>query len=254
MHCDAACTRAEYNLRDSRNIVGGLINGKVCVWDSRAGGKPHCITEKEYSHRERVNTVLWLHSKSNAEFFSGSADGQLYWWDIRKFQEPIDSLVLDPVDTITQEWTRSYGVSILEFEYTIPTKYMVGSTEGWIFVGNRKGTNPKEKLRRHFHCHDGPIRSLERNPAFVKNFLTVGDYRMKIWNEDHKDNPIVWTKDHECKLLCGTWSRGRCSLALIGRADGVLDAWDVLVDLEKPVVSLKVSKIDIFLVPNVDLG
>lgn len=246
LHCDAACTRAEYNLRDGRNIVGGLINGKVCVWDSRIGGKPHCITEKEYSHRERVNTVLWLHSKSNAEFFSGSADGQLYWWDIRKFQEPIDSLVLDPVDTISQEWTRSYGVSMLEFEYTIPTKYMVGSTEGWVFVGNRKGTNPKEKLRRHYNCHDGPIRSLERNPAFVKNFLTVGDYRLKIWNEDHKDNPIVWTKDHECKLLCGTWSRGRCSLALIGRDDGILDVWDILADLEEPVISLNVIKITIF--------
>lgn len=236
-----AATTIEYNVRDGRNLAGGLLNGIVCLWDSRTGGAAHSKIEKEFAHRGRVTSLAWIHSKSNSEFYSGSTDGQLYWWDTRKFTEPIDSLLLDPVRTENQEWSRSYGVSVLEFEYTIPTKYMVGSEEGWLFLGNRKGTTPNEKIPGRINCHDGPIRSLERNPIFVKNYMSVGDYRVKIWSDECNDNPVIWTKNHDCNLLCGTWSKSRPSLMLIGRADGYLDIWDILLEMTVPVLSMKIS-------------
>ena len=238
---DSPCTVTEYNVRDTRTLAGGFLNGKVCVWDTRAGGKPQLITEKEISHQESINSLLWIHSKSNSEFFSGSADGQLFWWDARTLQKPIDSLLLDPVRTDNQEQFRCYGCSVLEFEYTIPTKYTIGTEEGYVFFGNRKGATPTEKLAFKIKCLDGPIRSLERNPIFVKNFLAVGEYCIKIWSDDNRDNPIIWTLDNYWDITCATWSHTRSSLLFAGRLDGVLDCWDVLLDQKKPVVSFKVT-------------
>lgn len=241
LQCDAACTTVEYNLREGRLLAGGLDNGKVCVWDTRVGSEPTLITEKEYTHRKRVTSLLWMHSKSNSEFYSGSADGQLYFWDIRKFTAPIDALTCDPVRGEQQDLFRSYGVSVLEFEYTIPTKYLVGTDEGYVYFGNRKGSTISEKLPAHMLCSSGPIRALERNPMFVKNFMTVGGYRVKLFSEECKDNPVMWTRNQDHELNCGCWSRTRCSLMLIGRQDGTLDCWDMLTDLRHPLVSLKVS-------------
>lgn len=209
LNSDSACTTIEYNLRDSRSLAGGCLNGKVCVWDARSGGNAQLLTEIECSHHECVKSLLWIHSKSNTEFYSGSADGQIYWWDTRRFDQPISSLICDPERTDNQNLYRSYGCSVLEYEYTMPTKYLMGTEKGWVFSGNRKGTTPIEKITQKIQCHEGPIRSLERNPTYCKNFMTVGDFRIKIWSEDCKDNPIIWTRNNDYKLTCGTWSRTR---------------------------------------------
>lgn len=235
----------EYNFRDGRVLAGGLLNGKVCTWDTRTGGQPTKIIEIEKAHRSQITALLWLHSKSNCEFYSGSSDGQIYFWDTRKFKTPIDSLCCDPVRTEEQELRRSFGVSALEFEYTIPTKYLVGTEEGWVLFGNRKGITVADKLPLRISANNGPIRSLERNPTFVKNFMTVGEFRVKIFNDECRENPIMWTRNQEYELTCGCWSRTRCSLFFTGRLDGMLDCWDMLTDLRSPIVTLKVSTVAI---------
>lgn len=245
LQCSSAATKIEYNFRDGRVLAGGFIDGKVCIWDSRTGGKPSKITEIEYSHRTRITALVWLHSKSNCEFYSGSSDGQIYFWDTRKFKAPIDALCCDPVRTEEQELNRSFGVSALEFEYTIPTKYLIGTEEGWVFFGNRKASTVADKLPLRINCNNGPVRSLERNPTFVKNFMTVGEYRVKIFNDECRDNPIMWTRNQDYELTCGCWSRTRYSLLFTGRIDGLVDCWDVLIDLRSPIVTLKVSTVAI---------
>lgn len=42
--------------------------------------------------------------------------------------------------------SRSYGVSVLEYETTMPTKFMCGTDMGMVFVCNRKGKTPLEKI------------------------------------------------------------------------------------------------------------
>lgn len=56
------------------------------------------------------------------------------------------------------------------------------------------GKTPQEKLAGVFKAHLGPVCSLQRNTAFVKNFLTVGDWTARIWSEDCKESSIMWTK------------------------------------------------------------
>lgn len=203
-------------------------------------GDPQLSTEPEESHRERVTSLRWIHSKTNTEFFTGSSDGQLFWWDTRKLTTPIERLYCDSMKTDDQDLSRSYGCSVLEFEYTIPTRFMVGTEDGWILFGNRKGLTASERLPIKMKCTNGVVQSLERNPAFLKNILVVSEFNVNIWAEDCRNSAIIWTASEVNEMTCGAWSRQRSSLMFIGSVDGVLYCWDLLVDQNLPIVSLKV--------------
>lgn len=127
-------------------LVSGQLNGQCCAWDVRAGCEPVSCTPREICHRESANRVLWINSKTGTEFFSGGADGQVIWWDMRKLNERLDFLYMDPEKSDEPLLERSYGVSVLEYETTIPTRFMVGSEQGMLFFCNRKGKTPLEKI------------------------------------------------------------------------------------------------------------
>ncbi|CAH1393429.1 unnamed protein product [Nezara viridula] len=164
----------EYNPRDVNTLVGGLYNGQVAYWDVRRGGQPLKFSDHYESFRDPVTCVLWVNSKSGTEFFSASTD------DITKAEE--------------QLLKRALGASVLEYEPTIPTRFMVGTEMGVVVSGNRKGKTTTEKLGVQYKAHHGPIWSLQRNPAFLKNFLTVGDWTARIWSEDCRESAIIWTR------------------------------------------------------------
>lgn len=66
-----------------------------------------------------------------------------------------------------------------------------------------------EKMTARFNAHMGPVLALQRNPAFVKNFLTIGDWCAKIWSEDCRESSIIWTGFHKAMLTDGGWSPTR---------------------------------------------
>lgn len=52
---------------------------------------------------------------------------QVVWYDIRNFSEPTDRLVLDLTAGVNEpSLQNAIGISTLEFEPTIQTKFMVG--------------------------------------------------------------------------------------------------------------------------------
>ena len=63
-----------------------------------------------------------------------------------------------------------------------------------MFSCNRKVKTKQEKIASVYHAHYGPVYALQRNPAFPKNFLTVGDWCARIWSEDIKESSIMWTR------------------------------------------------------------
>lgn len=70
-------------------------------------------------------------------------------------------------------------------------------------------------MSARFKAQMGPVLALKRNPAFVKNFLTIGDWSAKIWSEDCRESQIIWTGYHRAMLTDGAWSPTRsteCSL------------------------------------------
>lgn len=64
-------------------------------------------------------------------------------------------------------------------------------------------------------CHLGPVYAITRNPAFVKNFLTVGDWCARIWSEDCRESSIIWTKSSSSMLTDGAWSYTKYELTCI---------------------------------------
>lgn len=45
---------------------------------------------------------------------------------------------------------------------------------------NRKAKTPAEKIVAIYKNHHGPVYSLQRNPFFPKNFLSVGDWTARV--------------------------------------------------------------------------
>ncbi|NWU67562.1 DNAI2 protein, partial [Pterocles burchelli] len=228
----------EYNPKDSHILLGGCYNGQMVYWDTRKGGLPVEVSTVEVSHRDPVYGAIWLQSKTGTECFSASTDGQVLWWDIRKLSEPTESLVLD----ITRKGLleNALGAVTLEFEPTMPTKFMVGTEQGIVIACNRKAKTPAEKITGTYSGHHGPVYALARNPFCPKIFLTVGDWTARIWSEETKESPIMWTKYHLSYLTAGCWSAVRPAVFFTTRSDGTLDVWDFLFKQNDPSLSLKV--------------
>ncbi|XP_059478462.1 dynein intermediate chain 3, ciliary [Neocloeon triangulifer] len=230
----------EYNQKDPNVLVSGFYDGRVACWDTRKGPEPVEMSPLEPSHRDPVHKALWMNSKTGTEFFSASTDGQVMWWDTRKLSEPSEVLILDPVKGQEQSLSRALGAVSLEYEPTIPTRFMVGTEMGVVINCNRKGKTPPEKMVCQYAAHLGPVYALQRNPAFVKNFLSVGDWSARVWSEDVRESSIISTGLGEWQLTDGCWSPTKFSAFYTTREDGRLDAWDLLQQRHRPVLSVKV--------------
>lgn len=228
----------EYNPKDSHILIGGQYNGQIVFWDTRKSSQPCDMTPVERSHRDPAYKVIWVQSKTGTECFSASSDGQVLWWDTRKLGEPTEVMYLDP--TKKQDFTKVQGAMCLEYEPTIPTKFMVGTDHGTIMSCNRKAKTPAEKIVAVYSGHIGPVYSLQRNPFFPKNFLSVGDWTARIWSEDIRESSIMWTKYHMSYLTDGCWSPTRPSVFFTTKTDGTLDVWDIMHKQNDPVLSLQV--------------
>ncbi|XP_054735169.1 dynein intermediate chain 3, ciliary [Anastrepha obliqua] len=232
---------AHFCPRDDLFIAAGLESGIVGLWDARNGGNALKVSPLEGAHRSAAAALCWVHSKSNSEFYTGSFDGSVKYWDGRNLDAPLQEILIDPLPTDEQKRERAHGVTVLEFEYTIPVRYIIASDQGYVFIGNRKGMLPTEVLLSNYRLFSGPIRTIERNPFFVKNFLIAADWCVKIWAEECKGAPttLLMKKKHE--MLCGTWSPTRCSLFVTGDAKGEVDFWDILLHQRKPIFTLKLK-------------
>lgn len=148
-------------------------------------------------------------------------------------------MIIDIVKAVTDTPSidNAIGISALEYEPTIPTRFMVGTETGLVIGGNRKGKNAVEKLPTKYEAHFGPVYALQRNPTFVKNFLTVGDWTARVWSEDCRESAILWTYSHRTKLTDGAWNPIRFSLMLVTQWDGCLSCWDLLRRRSAPLVT-----------------
>ncbi|XP_047239768.1 dynein axonemal intermediate chain 2 isoform X5 [Girardinichthys multiradiatus] len=183
-----------------------------------------------------LDSYIWEIGGSYGRF---NHRGMVLWWDVRKLSEPTERLVLDPGREGNLD--RALGAISLEFEPTMPTKFMVGTEQGLVVSCNRKAKTAAEKIVCTYDGHHGPIYALQRNPFFPKNFLTVGDWTARIWSEDIKESSIMWTKYQMSYLMDACWSPVRPSVFFTVKMEGVLDIWDILFKQSDPSLSVKVS-------------
>merc|ERR1719410_1459435 len=89
--------------------------------------------------------------------------------------------------------------------------------------------------------HHGPVYSVERNFAFPKYILTVGDWAANIWMEDIR-TPVMSTPYDPSYLTAGTWSPTRPGVFFTAKKDGVVDVWDYFYKQTEPIVALKIGE------------
>ena len=75
-------TVLDYNDKSTHLLGGGCYRGQVCWWDERVGGLAVGQSDFEQGHSDVVYTFKWI-GKTGHEFFTGSSDGFVKWWDIR---------------------------------------------------------------------------------------------------------------------------------------------------------------------------
>ncbi|XP_063265713.1 dynein axonemal intermediate chain 2 isoform X3 [Prinia subflava] len=229
------------DFQDSRkNLSFDSYIWDLVYWDTRKGGLPMEMTPVELSHRDPVYGACWLPSRTGTECLTGSTDGQVLWWDIRKLSQPSEKLILD----ITREdqLKKALGAISLDFAPTMPTKFLVGTEQGIIISCNRDAKTPPEKIANIFSSHIGAVYRVSRNPFFPKVFLSVGDWTARIWTEELMDSSsIMETKYHTAYLLDVCWSQVKPAVFFTARSDGTLDVWDFLYHQKEPSLSLKVS-------------
>ncbi|CAG9136387.1 unnamed protein product [Plutella xylostella] len=229
--------------KETNVLIGGMMNGEVAAFDKRTG-EVTASSPPHVSHRDFVSKVLLINPKVGTEFFSGSADGSCKWWDLRDMSEPTDTMIMDVVKTSVDvpSMATANGVSVLEYEATIPTRFMVGTENGLILGGNRKGKTATEKLPMNIKAHNGPVVSLERNKIYAKNFLSVGDFTCKVWSEECRESAILWSPPQRSRFTSGMWSPNRVSMIVLTQSNGALTCWDLLRKQHEPVLTTQVCR------------
>ncbi|KAL1522415.1 hypothetical protein AB1Y20_017405 [Prymnesium parvum] len=235
----------EYNPKDPHILLGGSYNGLISMFDTRKGPTPAEISIIEKSHRDPVYDIAWLAGKTAYECASTSTDGQVLWWDIRR-PEPSDSLALED-KTPGCEGRTMGGVSMEYSAGAGPTKFLVGTEQGKVVQCNRKAKNPSDRIGIIYEGHCGPVYALQRNPFFTKYFLTIGDWTVRLWNDEIR-HPIMTSKYFKNYVLDATWSPTRPGVFITTKMDGTLDVWDYFYKQNDPTLSLQVDDDGLFTV------
>ena len=72
--------------------------------------------------------IKWV-GKTGSEFLTGSQDGLVKWWDIRKFERPTRQFIVS-CDEGEDDVSKADAISCLSFEQTIPSKFLMGTNQG----------------------------------------------------------------------------------------------------------------------------
>jgi dynein intermediate chain 2 len=113
------------------------------------------------------------------------------WWDIRKLRRPIEEIVMDLEDPERADPFKAIGITALQYDPIMGSRFLVGLENGVVINANRKSPNITQKLAMRFRCSFGPIINIERNPFICKHFLTVSNWNLKIWADDIKEDCLI---------------------------------------------------------------
>ncbi|XP_059047155.1 dynein axonemal intermediate chain 2-like [Achroia grisella] len=237
-------------------IVGGLEDGTVCIFDIRAKSTPINLSPLHLAHRDPVSAILYVQSRLNTEFFSGSTDGKCMWWDIRNLSTPLDSLIMSIRIPLDQQMSlaNAEGVNCLQFDKSFPTKFLCGTDTGMVINVNRRGKTHQEIMSSTFYAHNGPVKALHRSLCSSKIFITCGDWTVHIWSEDIHISPIIAGTGHRYQILDVVWAPQRVSSYMSVSADGKFRYWDLLRKQRDPIIVLPLSKYQLLKIKPHDEG
>ncbi|XP_047517173.1 dynein intermediate chain 3, ciliary-like [Pieris napi] len=241
---ETTCWRLVCSPDHSDILITGLQNGTVNIFDSRSSQETVSKSSVYNSHRGPITGLLYTHSRTNTEFFSGSPDGQCLWWDRRYLSKPIDQLFMSirQGPNVEPSYSNTEGVSSLEFDRGFPTRFLTGTESGLVINANRMGRSHSEILTSYWNAHEGAVRAVHRSPCTLRMFITCGDWNVRIWSEEVRTAPIIVTRPYRYQVTDVAWAPLRYSSYMAICEGGVFHYWDLLRKHHAPVATLHVSK------------
>uniref|UniRef100_A0A3Q0RVD9 Dynein axonemal intermediate chain 3 n=1 Tax=Amphilophus citrinellus TaxID=61819 RepID=A0A3Q0RVD9_AMPCI len=85
-----------------------------------------------------------------------------------------------------------------------------------------------------FGTHHWSVNTIQRSPFFKDVILTTGGWNFAIWKEDVMDGPIFVTPSSEQECTVGCWSLSRPAVFFIGKEDGSIEMWNLLLNTSEP--------------------
>ena len=231
----------EFSPFNSNLILSGYISGQVALWDIRLNGYAQQLSPLGESHRNKITGIKWLKSKQDTEFFSGASDGQLISWDCRNLSAPTQITHLDWAKDHIPNLKDTYSISCVEYDTTLPYKFMIGSEQGCVLSFNRKYKKSEDKLGSIYHCGSGPVLNVERNAFFPQIFLSCDVWSLRMWSEDVTDNPILNIVSQDGYYTDTAWSATRASTIFAAKTTGMLEIWDIPGKIKEPLLNVKLE-------------
>jgi hypothetical protein len=116
--------------------------------------------------------------------------------------------------------------------------WVCSSQEGEVARGDGLPYNaPVKTISLH---HGGAVMVVDKSPFMDGIYLTVGDWTFHVWKEGLAA-PLYSSPYSPVFLTTGAWSPTRPGIVMIARADGVLQAWDLLWKMPEPVDSVTIN-------------
>ena len=187
LNSPSSITNISYNQKLSDQIGGGCYNGLIAIWDVKKGKEPIMVSPVEKSHSDPISHLTWLFSRAGTELVTTSTDGNVYWWDTRKFNDgPIDKLELNEefVNPDGKKYGRSVGGTVMEFNSDSANKILIGTEQGYILTASKRAKKSVEILSKYgveSGRHLGPVYAINRSIPNSRYFLSVGDWSAKVF-------------------------------------------------------------------------
>lgn len=226
------------------------------------------ISWTDRSHGRAVTDLVWLSKSHevnrkgdlipvtdnvghSSQLISVCGDGLLYFWDLRARNDTKPTQSAGPFSKASEEeskemkWVPLVTISLnrpeasgliqaqIIFHNQQETTNLIAATEdGELAVVDwaAKPVDDKVKAPTVVKVNKGhyqPVVAMQRSPFFQDVYLTVGDWTFSIWRLD-LDVPLLTSACASDYLTCGAWSSTRPGVVVVGRADGIIEVWDLL--------------------------
>ncbi|CAL8465448.1 g4984 [Coccomyxa elongata] len=92
-------------------------------------------------------------------------------------------------------------------------------------------------------AHSSGVVALAVSPFFDDLVVSAGGWDWALWQVDHLEAPLMRSAAAPCAYTCVAWSTTRPGVLFAGRADGLVEAWDLLDRTHEPVLVSAASNV-----------
>ena len=236
------------------------------------------LSAVDQSHKRTITDIMWLPTTfevtekgkfvrpkeappGQQQFLSIGADGTLLFWDVRKAHENPDEKKDDTANKSKKEgWGPLAKMNLVNPDGSLELSPVHGvldvsdAPDGMcsVFTVTEEGEfttiqlsapgveNFSKGVKSVIPGHYGPCVALQRSPFVSGVHLSIGDWTFNVWREGIA-SPLFSSPFCPTSYTCGAWSPSRPAVLFIGRADGMIDIWDLLDRSHEPSMTVAVT-------------